>query len=96
MYYEYCRKNGTPQEVDMYTVPEAFEAAQRSDLDTCCRIVREKVMELDRRYDQIVLAQISMSGVVQGLRTEHAVVYTSPQARWKKYAGNGRDKKCAY
>ena len=62
----------------MYTVPDAFAAAGKSDMETCHRIIREKVMELDEQYDHIVLAQISMAGAADGLHTKHASVYTSP------------------
>lgn len=79
-YETYCEKNHMPKEADMYTVPDAFAAAGKSDMETCYRIIREKVMELDEQYDHIVLAQISMAGAADGLRTKHASVYTSPKS----------------
>ena len=78
MYYSYCRKNGVPEEVDMYAVPDAFAAAQAGDMDTCNQIIQAKVRELDEKYDQIVLAQISMCGAAEGLEMKHAKLYTSP------------------
>jgi len=79
-YETYCEKNHMPKEADMYTVPDAFAAAGKSDMETCYRIIREKVMELDEQYDHIVLAQISMAGAADGLHTKHASVYTSPKS----------------
>lgn len=79
-YQTYCRKNNMPEDADMYTVPDAYAAAGRSDMDTCYQIIRNKVLELDEQYDHIVLAQISMAGAAEELRTKHANVYTSPQS----------------
>lgn len=77
-YLAYRRKNRMPEEVDMYTVSDAFRAAQSGDMDTCDRIVREKILELDGKYDQIALAQISMIGAAEGLELRHARLYISP------------------
>lgn len=77
-YFAYRRKNGMPEVVDMYPVPKAFEAAQRGDMDECERIVAEKIRELDALYDQIVLAQISMSGAARLVEMQHAKLFTSP------------------
>ncbi|WP_031549411.1 hypothetical protein [Oribacterium sp. FC2011] len=71
------KENGMPEEVDMYTVPEAFKAAQEGNMSECDRIVAEKVMELDVMYDQIVLAQISMSGATKPCNPTHARLITS-------------------
>ena len=77
-YFAYRRKNGMPEEVDMYTVPDAFRAAQVGDMAECDRIVREKLLELDPQYEQIALAQISMIGAAEGLVLPHAKLYISP------------------
>lgn len=79
-YYEYCRKNAMPQQVDMYTVSEAFEAIQSGDTEKCNDLVQKKVYELDEGYDQIILAQISMASAAEGLETKHAKVFTSPSS----------------
>lgn len=84
VYFGYCRRNQMPETVDMYTAPEAFAAIQEGDYETGNRLLREKVMELDQDYDNIVLAQISMSGAAKGLTTQHARVYTSPQSAIEK------------
>lgn len=77
-YFLYRRKNGMPEEVDMYPVPEAFKAAQSGNMEECDRLVAEKIKELDPVYDQIVLAQISMAGAVNLVKTTHARLFTSP------------------
>lgn len=79
-YRSFCRANHMPEDADMYTVPDAYAAAGRSDMDTCYEIIRKKVQELDEQYDHIVLAQISMAGAAEGLQTKHAAVYTSPKS----------------
>lgn len=79
-YYEYCRKNKMPEQVDMYTVPEAFEAIQNGNIKKCNDLVQKKVYELDTAYDQIILAQISMAGAAEGLETKHAKIFTSPSS----------------
>ena len=83
-YFSYRRKNGMPEEVDMYTVPEAFIAAQKGNLGKCNHLVAEKIMELDNSYDQIVLAQISMSGAANLYKTKHARLFTSPAEAMKQ------------
>ncbi len=78
-YLKYRAQNEMPEDdVDMYTVPDAYEAIQNGDIEESYRLIRTKVNTLDEMYDQIVLAQISMAGAAEGLRTKHAKVYTSP------------------
>ncbi len=79
-YLSYCRKNNQPEQVDMYAVPEAFEAMQAGNTPLCNQLIQKKVRQLDERYDQIVLAQISMAGAAEGLETRHAKVFTSPSS----------------
>ena len=78
-YFECRRKNKMPEEVDMYTVTEAFNAAQRGEMAESDRIVAEKIQELDSLYDQIVLAQISMAGAAELVTLQHAKLFTSPR-----------------
>lgn len=79
-YCSYCRKNGMPEIVDMYSVPQAFAAIQAGNTALSDQLVRDKVLELDEQYDQIILAQISMAGAADGLVTKHAKVFTSPSS----------------
>lgn len=90
-YLSYCRKNDRPEQVDMFAVPEAFEAMQVGNVPLCNRLIQERVQQLDAQYDQIVLAQISMSGAAEGLETRHAKVFTSPScalAEMKRLLGD--------
>lgn len=78
LYYSICDQNHTSRDVDMIVVPGAYEAAGRGDMDECNRLIRARVMELDQEYDQLVLAQISMAGAVEGFLPAHACIHTSP------------------
>ena len=80
LYLEYCRNNGMPETVDMYVVPEAYAASQLGDLEECNRHIREKVLALDESYDQIMLAQISISGAMKGTETKRAKIFSSPSS----------------
>lgn len=79
-YQSFCRANQTSEEVDLYVIPEAMKAQQAGEKERGLELIRQKVRELDRQYDHIVLAQISMSEAAEGLQTEHARVYTSPSS----------------
>ncbi|MCD8083055.1 MAG: aspartate/glutamate racemase family protein, partial [Clostridiales bacterium] len=83
MYESCCEKIGAGKEVDMYMAPDAYAAAQRGDMAKCNEIVLQKVKELDERYDQIALAQISMSGAIRGYHPTHAQLYTSPASAYR-------------
>ncbi len=78
-YYKYRRLHGMPEEVDMYPVPAAFQAAQRGDLQASNALIAEKIKELDEQYDQIALAQISMAGAADLVSLRHAKLFTSPE-----------------
>lgn len=83
MYYSYCRKYRKPEEVDMYVVPEAYEAANRGDFVVFDATIQEKIKELDPLYDHVVLAQISMARTATGVNMNHATLYTSPDSAWQ-------------
>lgn len=83
MYYSYCDKNGTSRDVDMIVVPGAYEAASRGDMNECSRLIRQRVEELDPEYDQLVLAQISMAGAIEGFTAVHACIHTSPASAYR-------------
>lgn len=80
VFFKYQRLNGRAESVDMHVVPEAFKAAQVSDMETHDRVIREKVAELDASYDHVVLAQISMARAAQGVAMKHAKLWTSPKS----------------
>lgn len=83
LYLRYCREYGAGEHVELYTLPDAYEAMQQGDITTGNRLILKKVRELDGRYDHIILAQISMAGAVNGYLPQHAVVYTSPASAYE-------------
>lgn len=80
MFLQYQRKNGKEEAADMFVAPEAFRAAQISDMETHDQVIRRKISELDGFYDNIVLAQISMARAAKGVKMSHARLWTSPQS----------------
>lgn len=76
----FCASSGKPYEITAFVLQDAYDAAQQFHLDIHDRIIREKVQELDEAFDRIVLAQISMSDAVLGMRLRHAELFTSPAA----------------
>ena len=83
MYCGFRRKRGLPETVDMYVVDGAYEAGKRRDFAVHDRLIQEKIRELDGRYEQIVLAQISMAGAAAGVKAKHARVFTSPESTYQ-------------
>lgn len=73
-----CKKLGRSDEVDMVLAEGAFDAAQSGNLAESDRIVREKILELDEKYDNIALAQISLAGAANGITLRHAKIFSSP------------------
>lgn len=78
----YCEASGKPFEIVPFVLPDAYEAAQQFRMDIHDRIIWEKVKELDPRFDQIVLAQISMSGAVLDMQLRHGRLFTSPSSAY--------------
>ena len=83
MYFSYCRKYQKPESVDMHVLSDAYEAMQGGRFEECNSIIQNKVRELDKQYDQIVLAQISMSQAAEGIKLNHARLYTSPDSAYQ-------------
>lgn len=83
MYFACRSELGREKAVDMVVLEPAYQAAGRLDFETHDRLIREKVLELDEAYDQIILAQISMARAAKGLKTKHAAVYTSPESAYR-------------
>jgi hypothetical protein len=79
-FLKYQRKNCMPESVDMFLAPEAFAAAQRSDLERFDFLIREKIKELDPDYDHVVLAQISMARAAKIAVMKNAKLWTSPDS----------------
>lgn len=93
-YYKYCRKNNTEEKADMFTLPDAFNAIQGGNFEAGNKIIRGKILELDEKYDKIILAQISMAGGADGVKTKRAEIYSSPrcavQEFWKMLKTEGK------
>lgn len=70
-------------ELETFVLEEAYEAAQHMDLEKHDCLIKEKIQELDDRFDNIILAQISMSNAAKGLETNHAKIFTSPAAAYE-------------
>ena len=82
-YISCCHKTGRNDEVDMIVLPEAYQAANIGDFQTHDRIIREKAIVLDKTYDHLVFAQISMARAAEGLNLNHAAIYTSPSGAYE-------------
>lgn len=73
--------------LDTYVLDEAYEAAQQMRIKEHDDLIRKKIFELDESYENIVLAQISMSGAAVGIELRHAKVYTSPSVAYEVLEG---------
>lgn len=79
----YCELGGKPYEIVPFVLKEAYEEAQKSNLESHNQMIREKILEIEVNYDQIVLAQMSMADSAAGLETRRARVLTSPAAAYE-------------
>ena len=82
-YISCCRKAGKDETIDMIVLPDAYQAASIGDFQTHDRIIREKAAALDKTYDHLVFAQISMARAAVGLQLDHATVHTSPSGAYE-------------
>ena len=78
-----CELSGKPYEIVPFVLKDAYEEAQKSNLEEHNRIIREKILEIEEDYDQIVLAQMSMADSAAGLKTHRARVLTSSAAAYE-------------
>jgi Asp/Glu/hydantoin racemase len=77
----YAFQEGKPIRCESIMVPGAFEALQSGDLDTHHRLIRKAVLELSSKVDGIVLAQASMSKVLDEIpeRERRAPIFSGPR-----------------
>ena len=75
-----CREAGREDEIDVFVLDGAMQAAAQGDPEEHNRIIRQKICGLQQDYDQIILAQMSMADAATGLAPGRAAVYTSPKA----------------
>lgn len=78
-----CKKGKQPYKIDSFVLKEAFEEAQKSNLERHNEIIRDKILQIEGDYDQVVLAQISMANAALGIQTRRARVRTSPSAAFE-------------
>lgn len=77
---KYCEQSGKTFFIDTYVLEDAYQEAQQGNLEKHNAVIRQKIEELDTRYDQIVLAQMSMAEAADLADILHAKIYTSPQS----------------
>ncbi|MGG4484199.1 aspartate/glutamate racemase family protein [Paenibacillus illinoisensis] len=77
--------NEQGKEIDIYTttITEAFAALQAGKEEEHNRLIREKIVEVSKQYELIVLAQISMSRAVEGFDLPGKTILTSPESSIK-------------
>lgn len=77
---KYCECSGKEFSLDTYVLEDAYVEAQQGNLKRHNEIIKEKIEALDKTYDNIVLAQMSMADAVDMAEVSHAKIYTSPQS----------------
>ncbi len=75
-----CQAGGNAYEIVPFVLQNAYEEAQKSNLEGHNQIIWEKILEIDEDFDQIVLAQMSMANGAEGIKTKRARVLASPGA----------------
>lgn len=91
--YQLSRKS---YEIVPFVLKEAYEEAQKSNLEGHNQMIREKILEIEGDYDQIVLAQMSMADSAAGLETRRARVLTSPAAAYETVMEEINKRKISY
>ena len=91
--YQLRRKS---YEIVPFVLKEAYEEAQKSNLEGHNQMIREKILEIEGDYDQIVLAQMSMADSAAGLETRRARVLTSPAAAYETVMEEINKRKISY
>lgn len=67
---ERARLKGKEVRIESVLCEKAFEAMSEGDAETHDRIVKRELLELMKRADVVVLAQVSMSWVVESMAKE--------------------------
>ena len=92
----YCELSRKSYEIVPFVLKEAYEEAQKSNLEVHNQMIREKILEIEGDYDQIVLAQMSMADSAAGLKTRRARVLTSPAAAYETVMEEIKKRKISY
>lgn len=84
MLKKYCLKYGNKCRLEVVWLKEAYEKLQKSKLQEHNDYIVKQVEQMDGVYDNIVLAQISMTGAADGVTLKHSRLFASPQAAYEK------------
>jgi len=79
VYAEACRTVGKDNRSDIFLLEDAAQAMKEGDVGKHDRLISERAAELTERYDQLVLAQMSMAGAAGLIKSPRAKVLTSPR-----------------
>ena len=79
----YCEMGDKPFEIETFVLKDAYEEAQKGNLARQDEIIRAHILDMEKDYDQVVLAQMSMANAALGLETKRARVRTSPAAAYE-------------
>lgn len=77
---KYCEMSEKEFSIDTYVLEDAYSKAQTGNLKKHNEIIKNKIEEFDKKYDNIVLAQMSMADAADLANVTNAKVYTSPQS----------------
>lgn len=77
--YEIAEENNRTIEVDTHVLTEAFSALQKGDPNTHNRFIRERITELSKSCDVIILAQMSMCRSLVDWEKPDIPILTSPE-----------------
>lgn len=80
----YFEKYNKEYEITTYVLVDAYKEAENQNIELHNKIIKNKIEELDKEYDNIVLAQISMADAAIDAETKNAKLYTSPFAAYNK------------
>lgn len=79
MYSGICRQMGVSDKIDFFVMPDPFLDDSTISESDWMIMVRNKVLELDAKYDCIAMAQTSMEAAVEGIKTKRATLLLSPE-----------------
>lgn len=77
---KYCEMSEKEFYIDTYVLEDAYSEAQTGNFKKHNEIIKNKIEEFDKKYDNIVLAQMSMADAAELANVTNAKVYTSPQS----------------
>jgi Asp/Glu/hydantoin racemase len=88
---EIAEEQSKPVEIYIETLADAFTALQNGEEQRHNQIIRDKVDEMYRNCDVVVLAQISMARAMEGYTPPGKSVLTSPESSIRSLLGQLAD-----